>query len=227
MRVDYLPTTSLTHHLATHPPLTHSRTHSLTRALTHSLARTTKPNQNDHGLRHTLNPSVLRGAFYSCFACVSLFAWVWDVKMDWGLGDPRHGYLRNKLMCPKRAWYYIAVVADLFLRFVWTLTLIPQQFIVSRLTKYPTALTAIELTRRCAWALLRVENEHLNNTRGYRHLDSVPLFFDTPIVEKTKAAGKEGAAASGDGRGALIRLSLEVAGGVLIIVVVTLGAALL
>ena len=106
-----------------------------------------------------------------------------------------------------------------FLRFVWTLTLIPHEFMLGRVTKYPTLLTVIELMRRCGWALLRVEHEHLNNTRGYRHLETVPLYFDTPIVEKERKAGV------GVGGGG--RLTLEVAGGVFIVIIVTLGAALL
>ena len=47
-----------------------------------------------------------------------------DVKMDWSLGDPRNGMLRDRLMFFWKGWYYLAILLDFILRFAWTLTLV-------------------------------------------------------------------------------------------------------
>lgn len=57
--------------------------------------------------------------------CNSLYAFYWDIKFDWGLGCYRYGGLREILLFPKYT-YYCAYIIDFFLRFAWTLTLIPQ-----------------------------------------------------------------------------------------------------
>jgi xenotropic and polytropic retrovirus receptor 1 len=43
----------------------------------------------------------------------SLYSFVWDVKMDWGLGNPQQGYLGESLMYPKRSYYYTIIALDL------------------------------------------------------------------------------------------------------------------
>ncbi|KRX71679.1 Xenotropic and polytropic retrovirus receptor 1, partial [Trichinella pseudospiralis] len=41
--------------------------------------------------------------------CVSFcYTYAWDVKMDWGLFDRRHQYLREQLVYSRRAYYYLA-----------------------------------------------------------------------------------------------------------------------
>ena len=39
-------------------------------------------------------------------------------------------------------------------------------------------LAAVEIGRRTMWACLRLENEHLHNTEGFRRVEHVPLHFD-------------------------------------------------
>lgn len=72
----------------------------------------------------------------------------------------------------------MAIVADLFLRFAWTLTLIPPQS--SRtLPLYLQPFTMVgELFRRTFWSFFRLENEHLRNTQGFRRVDFIPLHYD-------------------------------------------------
>lgn len=41
-------------------------------------------------------------------------------------------------------------------------------------------LSYAEIFRRAMWSVFRVENEHLNNTLGYKRVDIVPLHFDRP-----------------------------------------------
>lgn len=65
-------------------------------------------------------------AWIGCMILSTLYTFLWDVCMDWGLGVWRHRGLREQLLFPNRGVYYAAIVIDLFMRFAWTLTLIPQ-----------------------------------------------------------------------------------------------------
>ncbi|TYZ53839.1 hypothetical protein PybrP1_009810, partial [[Pythium] brassicae (nom. inval.)] len=112
------------------------------------------------------------------FALSSLYTWVWDVTMDWGLGHPEHKFLSDRQMFSRTWVYYVAIVADLFLRFAWTLSLVPPQS--SRmLPLYLQPFTMVaELFRRTFWSFFRLENEHLRNTQGFRRVDFIPLHYD-------------------------------------------------
>ncbi len=85
-------------------------------------------------------------------------------------------------------WYYAAMILDLILRFLWTLTLIPDTSdnpLSAGLQNYLLPFLAIgEVLRRSMWALLRVENEHLHNVEGFRRVDFIPLHFDTHSQRK-------------------------------------------
>ena len=74
-------------------------------------------------------------------------------------------------------WYYLAIGADLILRFGWALTLVPgTQSVGNLLAKEggylevisTVALAWAELCRRAMWAVFRLEAEHLHNTEGLR-----------------------------------------------------------
>ena len=53
-----------------------------------------------------------------------VYAFWWDVVMDWGLGCPPSRILRTTILFDR--WYYwVAVVADFVLRFVWVFSLLP------------------------------------------------------------------------------------------------------
>ena len=47
------------------------------------------------------------------FVTSSLYSFMWDVFMDWGLGQRKYGYLGPSLMYPKRSYYYITMGLDL------------------------------------------------------------------------------------------------------------------
>jgi xenotropic and polytropic retrovirus receptor 1 len=60
----------------------------------------------------------------------TLYSYVWDITMDWGLirgTKSDNKLLRDKLKFPK-SFYYFSMVSNLLLRFSWTLTLIPQSY---------------------------------------------------------------------------------------------------
>ena len=94
--------------------------------------------------------------------------------MDWGLLRTREKGkwgLRHKLMYP--VWfYYFAAFTNLTLRFVWVIPLAFQLLIPSfSLSHLHVLLISIaELFRRAQWALLRIENENVNNFEKYRNI---------------------------------------------------------
>eukprot|EP00546_Thalassionema_frauenfeldii_P015736 CAMPEP_0178913190 /NCGR_PEP_ID=MMETSP0786-20121207/10702_1 /TAXON_ID=186022 /ORGANISM="Thalassionema frauenfeldii, Strain CCMP 1798" /LENGTH=815 /DNA_ID=CAMNT_0020585899 /DNA_START=80 /DNA_END=2527 /DNA_ORIENTATION=+ len=131
--------------------------------------------------------------FWIClFVSSSLYSFYWDVFMDWGLGKPKYNFLARKLMFPRRLYYYAVMVADIVLRFMWVLTLVPPQSGVSfELPQYLTAVTmSLELIRRTVWGFFRLENEHRSNANQYRRVDFVPLHFNTGHQHKYNKEGQ-------------------------------------
>ena len=111
----------------------------------------------------------------------SLYSFVWDVYMDWGLGRPQYAFLGPRLMFPHRSYYYGVIAADLVLRSMWVLSLIPPQSGAKfEIPQYLSAVTmSLELFRRTIWGFFRLENEHRSNTGHYRRVNFVPLHFNT------------------------------------------------
>lgn len=122
------------------------------------------------------------------FVASSLYSFTWDVFMDWGLGRPQYGFLGPRLMYPFRSYYYAVIAADLVLRSMWVLSLIPPNSGAKfELPAYLTAVSmALELFRRMIWGFFRLENEHRNNTAQFRRVDFVPLHFTTGHKHKYK-----------------------------------------
>jgi hypothetical protein len=143
--------------------------------------------QNDvSGSQRNLFQLFWMGAFVSS----SLYSFTWDVYMDWGLGRPEFQFLGPRLMYPKKIIYYVIIGADLILRMAWVLTLVPPNSGATfALPQYLTAVSMmLELFRRTIWGFLRLENEHRNNTSGYRRVDFVPLHFSTEHTHGYKQA---------------------------------------
>ncbi len=132
------------------------------------------------------NGHMHRGLTYDIFWVVvtvvsTCYSYVWDVTMDWGLGRPSKYMLNDRRMLPSNVPYYAAIVTDLFLRFLWVNTLIPPGS--GGLFSLPLYLNAflmvMEILRRTFWGVLRLENEQLRNTQGFRRVDVIPLSFAT------------------------------------------------
>ncbi|KAF2743516.1 EXS-domain-containing protein, partial [Sporormia fimetaria CBS 119925] len=128
-------------------------------------------------------------AIFITFAIInSIYTSIWDVVMDWSLGDP---YAQNKFLRPtlgyKSVWaYYLAMIIDPILRFNWIpYAVVPLQLQHSAVTSFCIALS--EVCRRGMWTLFRVENEHCTNVGRFRASRDVPLPYDlsTPAEEET------------------------------------------
>lgn len=117
-------------------------------------------------------------AWIVLFTLSSLYTWAWDVTMDWGLGRPQFKLLGDRQMFSRKWVYYVAIVSDLFLRFAWTLTLIPPGSSKSLPLYFQPFTMVLELVRRTFWSFFRLENEHLRNTQGFRRVDFIPLHYD-------------------------------------------------
>lgn len=92
----------------------------------------------------------------------TLGTWWWDVVMDWGLFQNRKG-LRSHLLFRRHVWiYYSAIVLDLVLRFLWTVSLLPQAtsgFVYDFQVRVRFFTPPLELLRRSIWAWLKLERE--------------------------------------------------------------------
>jgi len=119
----------------------------------------------------------------------SLYSWVWDCYMDWGLWrstEPGLYGLRSKITYPKW-YYYFAQVQDLYLRLLWMIVVFADKNEKPWLTSlgYGTLLSVLELWRRYCWSLLRIENEQINNLEKYRDITEMPFYDD--VQENTLA----------------------------------------
>ncbi|GFN77603.1 xenotropic and polytropic retrovirus receptor 1 [Plakobranchus ocellatus] len=110
----------------------------------------------------------------------SIYTYIWDIKMDWGLLDKNAGEnkgLREEVVYPYKFYYYAAMVEDFILRFTWTLTVsvIEDQghHYFSLILK--TCLACLEVFRRFVWNFFRLENEHLNNCGQFRAVRDISI----------------------------------------------------
>ena len=114
------------------------------------------------------------GFFYAWIICAvisSLYAYAWDIKMDWGLLDSSESnenkFLREEIVYASKGYYYFAIAEDFILRFGWAISLsLSEKFQNSHLVA--TFLAPLEIFRRFVWNFFRLENEHLNNCGQFR-----------------------------------------------------------
>jgi len=131
--------------------------------------------------------------FVFVFVVTTFVTFAWDVLVDWGLGDTHFGGLRAQLMLAPAhpSLYYAAIVADFFMRNLWTVQLVPQFQSTHTVLLSTAGTTALEVVRRTFWGLIRVENEMLHNTRNYEYPTKdgefghfIPLYFDSPFQKE-------------------------------------------
>ena len=110
----------------------------------------------------------------------TIFAGLWDVLVDWGLGpravrrlihgNAAHGdeasdtsWLLRPVLCFPPAWYYVVAVLNTVARLGWAVYISGDSSLASR--QHVTLLLGlVELYRRAQWALLRVEWEQIRRS---------------------------------------------------------------
>lgn len=121
-------------------------------------------------------------ATFITFALLNaVYTSVWDLAMDWSLGNP---YAKNPLLREvlafRRAWvYYVAMVLDVVVRFNWIF-----YAIFANDVQHSAVLSFVvsfsEVCRRGLWTVFRVENEHCTNVLLFRASRDVPLPYELP-----------------------------------------------
>jgi hypothetical protein len=114
-------------------------------------------------------------------AVSTIYSFAWDITMDWGLLKTKEAgkkYLRPIILYPAH-YYYIVAAINLFLRFGWSLTLLPTRYFNDWFNDGQFVLFVVswaEVYRRAQWALFRVEWEHVNFRAKYKDLLELPKF---------------------------------------------------
>lgn len=125
----------------------------------------------------------LRALFIVCATINAIYCSIWDLAMDWSLGNPyaEHPYLRDVLGY-KHAWvYYTSMIIDPILRFNWIFyAIFTTELQHSALLSFGLSLS--EVLRRAIWTVFRVENEHCTNVGRFRASRDVPLPYDLPLT---------------------------------------------
>ncbi len=205
------------------PPPALISTRARTHACTHAHAQTVTLFGAFHHVYYHRDAHVHQGLTYDILwigvtIVSTCYSYVWDVTMDWGLGQPAKGFLNDRRMYARDLPYYSAIVADLFLRFLWVNTLIPPGS--GGLLSLPLYLNAflmvMEIIRRTFWGVLRLENEQLRNTQGFRRVDVIPLSFATESEHEYRDTKRQ----------SNFKVILEVAAVAGLVVVLSIGAVM-
>ncbi|XP_031116904.1 phosphate transporter PHO1 homolog 3-like [Ipomoea triloba] len=107
----------------------------------------------------------------------------WDIVRDWGLlqRNSKNPWLRDKLLVPNKAVYFVAIVVNIILRLVWMQMILGFKVPFLHRKAMTAVVACLEIIRRGIWNFFRLENEHLNNVGKYRAFKSVPLPFNHEV----------------------------------------------
>lgn len=98
-----------------------------------------------------------------------LYAWIWDVLMDWGWIQGRERKMMFKTYRP----YIAATIVDFILRMYFVFCTLYIQPVIGKNYMY-LIQAMVEIFRRSMWSIFRIENENINNLELYRKIDFVP-----------------------------------------------------
>ncbi|KAL5722914.1 hypothetical protein ACHQM5_006374 [Ranunculus cassubicifolius] len=103
----------------------------------------------------------------------------WDLVVDWELLRRRskNRWLRDRLTIPHKSVYYVCIVVNVLLRFVWVQTVLNIQISGLRNETVTAIFSSLEIFRRGMWSYFRVEIEHVANVEKYRASKLVPHPF--------------------------------------------------
>nr|XP_018901028.1 PREDICTED: xenotropic and polytropic retrovirus receptor 1-like [Bemisia tabaci] len=108
----------------------------------------------------------------------SLYCYLWDIKMDWGLFDSKAGenkFLREEIVYSTPNYYYFAIIEDLILRFGWAMSFSLTEMGYIHGDLMVAILAPFEVFRRFVWNFFRLENEHLNNCGKFRAVRDISV----------------------------------------------------
>lgn len=94
----------------------------------------------------------------------------WDFFMDWGLF--RNRFLLRDNIVYKNKVYYVAMIINVLLRYLWLTNLMGNVKINDEIKNF--ILCILEAYRRIQWGIFRVENECTNNPEKYREILEIP-----------------------------------------------------
>lgn len=139
---------------------------------------------------YRLDGSQTKLAIFITFSLInSIYCSIWDLFMDFSLiqADSKHFALRDILALKKRWPYYTIMVVDPIIRFGWIFyAIFTHDRQHSTFVSFMVAL--MEVVRRGAWALFRVENEHCANVSQYKASRDVPLPYRIePLMDRASA----------------------------------------
>jgi len=125
------------------------------------------------------------GIFLACRIISTIYVMVWDYYMDWGLfrgTKPGHKILRDKLTFSK-SFYYTCIVINFLIRWFWIIPLVvyndsQKATLMNKLKILTVTSMMLEAIRRTLWAIIRIENESINNFENYRPIVAIPPLVD-------------------------------------------------
>ena len=123
------------------------------------------------------NSAVKTAIWVFSYVFATTYMMMWDICMDWGFVKLESRLKLRKKQTYPLEMYMIAVVSDIILRFGWTLSILPGQFLENPVLQVEILLVIVsllEIARRAQWTLFRVENEKFSNVEKYRQVDFVP-----------------------------------------------------
>lgn len=112
----------------------------------------------------------------------STYSFIWDINNDWNLnlfkkiifgGYKNDGVLRLKLHYNFKLFYYIAIILDFALRYIWVLKFLPSStenstiFYIFLASLYSSevglySLQVLEVFRRWIWVFIKIEVDFIN-----------------------------------------------------------------
>jgi len=133
------------------------------------------------GIRSIFPNSSLLSFWIFSAVVSSFYGLYWDIFQDWSLLELKKieskWLLRVNSRCTKA--HFLVAVVNTILRFIW---IVPLFFLQS--TSIPgvsltrelrvSIFALLEIYRRCQWNVLRMENEHFNNTGEFRAVAAIP-----------------------------------------------------
>ncbi|XP_058806057.1 solute carrier family 53 member 1-like isoform X2 [Phymastichus coffea] len=109
---------------------------------------------------------------------MATYCFFWDIKMDCGFWDSnakRNKLLRDELIYPSISLYYLFMVQDFILRYIWILSLILNKNGIVTSESLTSIMASLEIFRRFIWNFFRMEYEHLGNLSKLRAVRDIPV----------------------------------------------------